>query len=341
MKLIVTGGAGFIGSCFVRLVLGEGLAEAVTNLDKLTYAGNLENLEPVAGHPGYQFEHADICDEARMLEVFERERPDAVVHFAAESHVDRAIHSPAAAVRTNVGGTFSLLEAARRTGVRRFVHVSTSEVYGTCRSDQEKMNEDHPLEPCSPYASAKAGADRLIYSYWKTHDLPAVIVRPFNNYGPRQHLEKCIPRFVTSALMDEPLTVHGTGFSSRDWMYVDDTCEAIDALVHAPANDVVGQTFNLGTEVSTDVLAIAHMVLEKTGKSQDLVAWVGDRPGQVDKHRSDSQKIGRVLGWTPDTDLSAGLDATIEWYTNNESFWRPQLWMRKIKISTAKGREWH
>jgi dTDP-glucose 4,6-dehydratase len=146
---------------------------------------------------------------------------------------------------------------------------------------------------------------------------------------------------VTSALMDEPLTVHGTGFSSRDWMYVDDTCEAIDALVHAPANDVVGQTFNLGTEVSTDVLAIAHMVLEKTGKSQDLVAWVGDRPGQVDKHRSDSQKIRRVLGWTPDTDLSAGLDATIEWYTNNESFWRPQLWMRKIKISTAKGREWH
>ncbi len=342
LTMLITGGAGFIGSNFVRRMWERYPDYRIVVLDLLTYAGNVMNFsDEMRESDRFEFIYGNICNGAQVAEIMSG--IDVVVHFAAETHVTRSIYDSNTFFETDVLGTAALASAAVKHGsrIRRFVHISTSEVYGTCRPNQETMDEDHPLEPCSPYASAKAGADRLIYSYWKTHDLPAVIVRPFNNYGPRQHLEKCIARFVTSALMEEPLTVHGTGFSSRDWMYVDDTCEAIDALVHAPQSDVVGQTFNLGTGVSTDVLAIANMVLEKTGKSKDLIVWVGERPGQVEKHCADAQKIKKILGWSPDTNLSAGLDASVEWYANNEAFWRPQLWMRKIKITTAKGREWH
>jgi dTDP-glucose 4,6-dehydratase len=342
MTMLITGGAGFIGSNFVRRVWERYPDYRIIVLDLLTYAGNVMNFtDEMRESDRFEFIYGSVCNGAQVADIMSR--VDLVVHFAAETHVTRSIYDSTTFFETDVLGTAALASAAVQNAarIRRFVHVSTSEVYGTCRSDHDKMDEEHPLEPCSPYASAKAGADRLIYSYWRTHDLPAVIVRPFNNYGPRQHLEKCIARFVTSALMGEPLTVHGTGFSSRDWIYVDDTCEAIDALVHAPASDAVGEVFNLGTETSTDVLALAHMILEKTGRSKDLIKWVGDRPGQVEKHRADASKIRRVLGWTPDVDISAGLDRTIAWYADNEPFWRPQLWMRKIKIATAKGREWH
>lgn len=321
MKLIVTGGAGFIGSCFVRLVLGEGLAEAVTNLDKLTYAGNLENLEPVAGHPGYQFEHADICDEARMLEVFERERPDAVVHFAAESHVDRAIHSPAAAVRTNVGGTFSLLEAARRTGVRRFVHVSTDEVYGSIAEPGEACEGD-PLRPSSPYSASKAGSDLLALSYHATYRMNVSVTRASNNYGGYQFPEKLIPLMISNALEGRSLPVYGDGQQVRDWLYVEDHCRAIwEVLKRGGA----GEIYNIGGNCSLANLEVVHRILEATGRPKSLIARVADRPGHDRRYALSSEKLKREKGWSPRVSFDEGLALTLDWYRQHRD------WTERVK----------
>jgi dTDP-glucose 4,6-dehydratase len=274
--------------------------------------------------PRFQFIRGDVCDAEHVARVMRE--VDIVVHMAAETHVTRSIYDTALFFHAAVLGTMCVADAAVQQGERieRFIHFSTSEVYGSCRDDRETMDEEHPLEPCSPYAGAKAGADRLVYSYWKTYGLPVVIVRPFNNYGPRQHVEKLVPRFVTSALLREPLTLHGTGCSSRDWVYVEDTCRALDILLHAPSAGVNGEVFNIGTGVAGTVRSVAESVLGLLQRSEELIVRVDDRPGQVRRHRADAGKLKRLFGWEPRTEITEGLARTIAWYRDNERFWRPQ-----------------
>jgi dTDP-glucose 4,6-dehydratase len=218
--------------------------------------------------------------------------------------------------------------------------MSTSEVYGS--AETEMMNEDHPLNPMSPYASAKCGADRLVYSYWATYNIPAVIVRPFNNFGPYQHLEKVIPRFITSCILNEPLTVHGDGSAKRDFMFVRDHCEALDRLLHADVSSIKGAVINIGTGVHKSILEVAESVLKAMGPSDSQVQFIGDRPGQVFRHTCDNSRLDRLIGWKPSQNFDGGLNETIDWYRKNENWWRPQMWMRHIPIITAKGkREMH
>src|SRR5436189_2142834 len=264
----------------IRHLLEETEHEVVS-LDALTYAGNLENLADVLAHPRLSFVHGDIRDRRLVRELVEG--VDVIVNAAAESHVEKSIEDGASEfVRTNVEGTQILLDAIRETPVARFVLISSSEVYGTAR--YAPMDEDHPLEPRSPYAGTKAGADRLAYSYFVTYGLPIVIVRPFNNYGPRQHPEKVVPRFITQALSDGPLTIHGDGHPRRDWLYVFDDAEAIEAIVEAPLEDVAGETINVATGIDISVGEIADTVLDVLGKPGDLKHFVDERPGQVDRH---------------------------------------------------------
>jgi dTDP-glucose 4,6-dehydratase len=224
--------------------------------------------------------------------------------------------------------------------IERFIHLSSSEVYGTARAPL--MDEDHPLMPMSPYAAAKAGADRLVYSYWETYGIPAVIVRPFNTFGPFQHLEKVIPRFITSCILDEPLRVHGDGSAARDWLFVEDTCAGLDRILHADLDLVRGEAFNLGCGTSTDIETIARLIVEKMGKSQRLITHIGDRPGQVFRHTASPEKTQRLLGWRPKVAFGDGLDRTIEWYRTNRPWWEKHLWMRSIPIVTKQGsRELH
>ena len=316
MKVVVTGGAGFIGSCFVRMVLSEGLAEEVVNIDKLTYAGNLENLQAIAGHEGYRFEHADICDEPRMMEVFKRESPDAVVHFAAESHVDRSIHSPAAAVRTNFEGTFSLLEAARRNGVGRFVHVSTDEVYGSIPEPHE-ADENFPLRASSPYSASKAGSDLLALSYYTTYKLPVSVTRASNNYGPYQFPEKLIPLMISNALEGRSLPVYGDGMQVRDWLFVEDHCRAIWAVL---SQGRAGEIYNIGGNCSLPNLDVVRRILRAAGRPESLITRVADRPGHDRRYALSSEKVTRETGWEPRMSFDEGLTATIEWYGNNKAW---------------------
>jgi len=320
-RVLVTGGAGFISSNFVCHLL-EATEHDVVTLDALTYAGNLENLADVMSHPRLSFVHGDIRNAALVRELVEG--VDVIVNAAAESHVEKSIeHGASEFVTTNVEGTQILLDAIRETPVERFILISSSEVYGTAR--YAPMDEDHPLEPRSPYAATKAGADRLAYSYWTTYDLPIVIVRPFNNYGPRQHPEKVLPRFITQALADEPLTVHGDGHASRDWLYVGDDAEAIQSVIEAPLESIAGEVINIATGADIAVGEIAAMVLEALGKPGDLVRNVAERPGQVDRHIGSTEKAERLLGWTARTSFEQGLDRTVAWYRDNEAWWRAIL----------------
>jgi len=318
VRVLVTGGAGFIPSNLIRHLL-DATDHDVVSLDALTYAGNLENLTDVMSHPRLAFVHGDVRDRDLVREVVEG--VDVIVNAAAESHVEKSIEDGASEfVRTNVEGTQILLDAIRETPVERFVLISSSEVYGTAA--YAPMDERHPLEPRSPYAATKAGADRLAYSYWVTYDLPIVIVRPFNNYGPRQHPEKVVPRFVTQALRDEPLTVHGDGRASRDWLYVLDDAEAIAAAIDAPLEDVAGEVVNVATGVDISVDAIADLVLDALGKPRDLKVHVEERPGQVDRHIGSTDKAARLLGWRARTSFEEGLERTVAWYSDNEAWWR-------------------
>ncbi len=317
-RVLVTGGAGFISSGVVRYLLAETPYEVVS-LDALTYAGNLENLADVLSHPRLSFVHGDIRDARLMRDIVGQ--VDVIVNAAAESHVEKSIRDGASEfVTTNVEGTQILLDAIRATPVERFVLVSSSEVYGTARA--APMDEEHPLEPRSPYAATKAGADRLAYSYFVTYGLPIVIVRPFNNYGPRQHPEKVVPRFVTQALCDEPLTIHGDGHASRDWLYVDDDAEAIRAVLEAPLELVAGEVINVATGVDITVAEVARLVLELLGKPDDLRRHVDERPGQVDRHIGSTEKAERLLGWRARTSFADGLERTVAWYRDNEAWWR-------------------
>ena len=261
-----------------------------------------------------------------------------VVHFAAETHVTRSIFDNHHFFETDVLGTQVISNAVLRAeNVERFIHISTSEVYGT--AEGVLMDEQHPLMPLSPYAAAKAGADRLVYSYWATYQLPAVILRPFNNYGPRQHLEKAVPRFVTSCLLDESLRVHGAGAAARDWIFVQDTCDAIDCVAHCESDTVIGEVINIGTGRSLSVAEIATEVVKQMGKPESLITYVGDRPGQVFRHTADGSTANRLLGWEPKVTFEDGLRKTIDWYSNNRETWQKQLWMRDIPIMTKSGKK--
>ena len=317
-RVLVTGGAGFISSNVIRYLLAK-TPYNVVSLDALTYAGNLENLADVMSHERLSFVHGDIRDAALVRDVVAN--VDVIVNAAAESHVEKSIEEGASEfVTTNVEGTQILLDAIRATPVERFVLISSSEVYGTAES--APMDEEHPLNPRSPYAATKAGADRLAYSYWVTYELPIVVVRPFNNYGPRQHPEKVVPRFITQALEGEPLTIHGDGHASRDWLYVDDHAEAIEAIVEAPIDRIAGEVLNVATGVDISVADIADMVLDALGRERSLRTHVPERPGQVDRHIGSTEKMERLTGWRARTGFAEGLERTIDWYRQNESWWR-------------------
>ena len=316
-RVLVTGGAGFIPSNFVRHIL-QATPYEVVSLDALTYAGSMDNLAAVSSHERHAFVHGDIRDPDLVREVVAG--VDVIVNAAAESHVEKSIEAGASEfVTTNVEGTQILLDAIREQPVERFILFSSSEVYGTALS--EPMDEKHPLNPRSPYAATKAGADRLAYSYYVTYGLPIVIVRPFNNYGPRQHPEKVIPRFITQALSDEPLTIHGDGHASRDWLYVDDDAEAIEAIIAAD-DSVVGEVINVATGVDISVCDIADKVLELLGKPAEMRTHVPERPGQVERHIGSTEKAERLLGWRARTTFEDGLERTISWYRDNEAWWR-------------------
>jgi dTDP-glucose 4,6-dehydratase len=338
---LVTGGAGFIGSNFVHHIFNKYPDDRILVLDLLTYAGSVDNLptdfQDASASGRIEFWYGDVRN-ASLVENLMR-RTDVVVHFAAETHVTRSIFDNYHFFETDVLGTQVVSNAVLRCvdRIERFVHISTSEVYGT--AEAPLMNEEHPLKPLSPYASAKAGADRLVYSYWATYQLPAVIVRPFNNFGPRQHLEKAVPRFITSCLLGEPLRLHGQGVAQRDWIYVDDTCEAIDQIIHAPRECVVGEAINIGTNVSLSVAEVAHAVVKQMQTPESQITCVGDRPGQVFRHTADASKAKRLLGWTPTMTFEQGLAKTIEWYRTHRHVWEKQLWMREIPIVTGFGKQ--
>ena len=320
-RVLVTGGAGFISSNMIRHLL-EATDHDVVSLDALTYAGNVENLADVLSHERLSFVEGDIRDRELVREV--AANVDVIVNAAAESHVEKSIRDGGSEfVRTNVEGTQILLDAIRETPVERFILISSSEVYGTAVSDP--MDEAHPLNPRSPYAGTKAGADRLAYSYFVTYALPIVIVRPFNNYGPRQHPEKVIPRFITQALRDEPLTVHGDGHATRDWLYVDDDAEAIEAVIEAPLAQVAGEVLNVATGIDISVDEIAEKVLDALGKPGSLKQHVSERPGQVDRHIGSTEKMHTLTGWQSRTSFDEGLRRTVEWYRENEAWWKGLL----------------
>ncbi len=312
MKILVTGGAGFIGSAFVRMTVA-GTDWRVVNFDKLTYAGNLENLAEVKAHPRYRFVRADICDGAAVSTVLEEEEPDAIVHFAAESHVDRSILSPDPVIETNLRGTFTLLEAARARGIGRFLHVSTDEVYGSLDAPLEAA-EDFPLNPSSPYSASKAGSDLLARSYFVTYKLPVVITRASNNYGPYQFPEKLIPLMIANALEDRPLPVYGDGMQVRDWLYVDDHCRGIMAALRQGRD---GEIYNIGGNRSLPNLEVVRKLLALAGKPESLIQYVTDRPGHDRRYALSSGRLMRETGWRPEMDFETGLRATIEWYRAN------------------------
>lgn len=333
--ILITGGAGFIGSNFVRHLYRKYPDYRLLVLDLLTYAGNPENIpSEIKESSRFEFWYGNV-NNAGLVEMLVS-RSDAVVHFAAESHVARSIFDDRIFFETDVLGTQAVASAIlEHPRVERFIHISTSEVYGTAL--RSPMDEEHPLNPMTPYASAKAGADRLVYSYWATYDMPAVILRPFNQYGPYQHLEKVVPRFITSALQDEPLTVHGDGSSKRDWVFVEDTCKAIDMVLHAELSLVKGEVFNIGTGYDLSVLALAEKILECMQKPKSLIKYIGDRPGQVQHHIATHDKLTNRLGWRPATNFDQGLARTIDWYATNTEWWKKLQWMKHVPIKKRTG----
>lgn len=339
--ILITGGAGFIGSNFVRHLYNKYPEYRIVVLDALTYAGSVHNL-PEGGFDSDRFEfwygnvmNADLVDALVA-------KSDIVFHFAAESHVTRSIFDNQLFFETDVLGTQVVSNAVlrNRDRVQLFVHISTSEVYGTAIGDA--MSEDHPLNPMSPYAAAKCGADRLVYSYWKTYNIPAVIIRPFNNFGPYQHLEKVVPRFITSVILGEPMTIHGDGSARRDFLFVDDHCEALDRVLHAERTRVIGQVINLGTKRDISVLEIAEAVRSIMPDTKCDIDFIGNRPGQVFRHTCDASKAEDLLFWEPTTSFEDGMKKTVNWYVTHRPWWEPQRWMRHIPIVTADGkREFH
>ncbi|MBI2555295.1 MAG: dTDP-glucose 4,6-dehydratase [Candidatus Rokubacteria bacterium] len=315
MKLLVTGGAGFIGSHFIRHVLRKYPGHSVINLDKLTYAGNLENLREVEREPRYRFVHGDISDAAVVRDAMRG--VDAVLNFAAESHVDRSILGADEFLKTDVLGTFTLLEAARELRIPRYVQISTDEVYGSV--EHGAVREHAPLRPSNPYSASKAGGDLLVSAYWATHRLPVLITRSSNNFGPNQYPEKIIPLFITNALEDRRLPLYGDGRNVRDWLYVLDNCAAIDLVLHA---GVPGEIYNIGGGTEVENIVLTRQILRLLGKPESLIQPVKDRPGHDRRYALDCHKI-HSLGWKPAHELGAALAETVRWYKEHEAWWRP------------------
>jgi dTDP-glucose 4,6-dehydratase len=314
MKIFVTGGAGFIGSNFIRRTLALGKGYRIVNFDKLTYAGNLSNLESVANNPNYFFVRGDICDapavEAAMKGC------TAVVHFAAESHVDRSIYDPAPVIQTNVTGTFIMLQVSRTLGIERFVHISTDEVYGDM-APGEYANEDSKLQPSSPYSASKAAADLLVLSYVRTYKFPGIVTRSSNNYGPFQFPEKFLPLMITNMLDDKSLPIYGDGKQQRDWLHVEDNCRGILAVLEKGRT---GECYNIGGLDVLDNLTIARRLLYLTGKAESLISYVKDRPGHDRRYALTSEIMEMHLGWKPQISLEEGLRQTIDWYKTNAAW---------------------
>jgi len=315
VKLVVTGGAGFIGSNFIRHVLAAHADDSIVNLDKLTYAGNLKNLADVTDSPRYRFVHGDVCDAKMVRDVLRG--ADAVVNFAAESHVDRSLVEPDAFLRTDVFGVFTLLEAVRELSIPRLVHISTGEVYGSLATGSAR--ESDPLRPSNPYSASKAGGDLLALAYWQTHRVPVVVTRSSNNFGPFQYPEKVIPLFITNALDDQPLPLYGDGRNVRDWLYVVDNCTALD-LVLRKGKD--GEVYNIGGGHEVENIVLTRDILRLTGKPETLIRPVKDRPGHDRRYSVDSKKV-RQLGWTPKHPFGKALETTVAWFREHEAWWRP------------------
>jgi len=316
MRLLVTGGAGFIGSNFIRYMMSRYDYQLI-NLDKLTYAGNLENLDDVKDDPRYAFVRGDIADLSCVKEIFSN-KIDVLINFAAESHVDRSIEDSSAFIRTNVEGTRVLLEAARRYGVERFVQISTDEVYGSL-GQQGCFTEESPLNPSSPYSASKAAADLLAMAYFKTYNLPVIVTRCSNNYGPYQFPEKLIPLMITNALEDKPLPVYGDGLNVRDWLHVRDHCAALDIIMHRGRP---GEIYNIGGNNERKNIEIVRRILKELGKPASLITFVQDRPGHDRRYAIDAAKLRRELNWRPSYTFEQGLKETIKWYCENKRWWQ-------------------
>ena len=320
MIIIVTGGAGFIGSNFIHYLRKTHPEDRIVCVDKLTYAGNLSTLGSVLDAPGFRFVKADVCDREAMLALFEAEKPDAVVNFAAETHVDRSIEEPEVFLRTNILGTQVLMDACRACGVARFHQVSTDEVYGDLPLDRPDLlfTEDMPIRASSPYAASKASADLLVQAYHRTYGLPATISRCSNNYGPYQFPEKMIPLMLANALADKPLPVYGTGENVRDWLYVEDHCRAIDLILRRGR---VGEVYNIGGHNEMRNIDVVRLILEAVGKPESLITFVADRKGHDLRYAIDPTKMHAELGWEPETPFQEGIRRTIAWYLDNRAWW--------------------
>ena len=320
MKIIVTGGAGFIGGNFVHYMINKYPAYDIVCLDDLTYAGNMETLEPVIDNPKFKFIKADIADREAIYKIFEEEKPNIIVNFAAESHVDRSIENPAIFLETNVMGTQVLLDACRKYGIDRYHQVSTDEVYGDLPLDRPELffTEETPIHTSSPYSASKASSDLLVQAYHRTFKLPVTISRCSNNYGPYHFPEKLIPLMIANALNDKSLPVYGKGENVRDWLYVEDHCSAIDLIIH---NGRVGEVYNIGGHNERTNLEVVKTIIKELGKDESLITYVTDRAGHDMRYAIDPTKIHNELGWLPTTTFDEGIKQTIKWYLDNKSWW--------------------
>ena len=321
MTILVTGGAGFIGSNFIFYLLKKYPANRIVCLDKLTYAGNLSTLSSVLDRPNFRFVRLDICDREGVFRLFEEERPDIVVNFAAESHVDRSIEDPGIFLQTNILGTATLMDACRKFGVRRYHQVSTDEVYGDLPLERPDLffTETTPLHTSSPYSASKASADLLVLAYHRTYSLPVTISRCSNNYGPYHFPEKLIPLMIINALDEKPLPVYGTGENVRDWLYVEDHCKAIDLIIHKGRE---GEVYNVGGHNERKNIDIVRLICKALGKSESLITYVADRKGHDMRYAIDPTKIHNELGWLPETKFEDGIQKTIRWYLDNKPWWQ-------------------
>ena len=329
MKILVTGGAGFIGSCFIRNELKKHPDYKIINLDALTYCGNIENLKDIENNPNYKFIHGNICDKSLVREIIKE--VDCVINFAAESHVDNSIKTPEIFVETNVGGTLNLLQACKELGIERFLQVSTDEVYGTLGKDGY-FYETTPLAPNSPYSASKASADLLARAYHETFKLPVLNTRCSNNYGPYQYPEKLIPYFISKLLKNEKVPVYGDGLNVRDWLYVYDHCEAIDTVLH---KGKIGEIYNIGGHNEKTNLEITHLILEAMGKDETSIEYVQDRLGHDRRYAISNDKITSELGWEPSITFEEGIKLTINWYLNNQE-WIHSIENKKLNYAKEK-----
>jgi len=316
MKILITGGAGFIGSNFIRYMLGKYSEYEIINFDKLTYAGNLDNLADISTDRRYSFVKGDISVAKDVDGVLSKHSVDAIINFAAETHVDRSIVSAGSFVNTDVYGTYILLEAVKKLNIKRYLHISTDEVYGSI--DKGSFTESSNLAPNSPYAASKAGGDMMVRAYHKTYDLPVIITRSSNNYGPYQYPEKVIPLFITNAIEGKKLPLYGDGKNVRDWLYVDDNCSALDQVFH---KGVIGEVYNIAGECERQNIEITHLIIKQLGLKEDIIHYVSDRPGHDRRYSIDCSKV-KSLGWSPAKDFETKLKNTVAWYVKNQNWWK-------------------